>query len=188
MKVYCGVEVQLHAFFDLGIKWRWVVNFTPRPLYPPVKEPFDRRLGGSQSHSGRGGEERNSQPLSGLEPLIIQLATHRYTTELSLDLSTMSKMKSSLCLPQPSSTPWRRTGSVEAQLHAYFDLGTRWRRAVSFTDRPPHHPGKSPCHLSDRRMGGPQSRSGHGGVEKNSKLLPGPEPPTTQPAAQRVTF
>jgi hypothetical protein len=35
MKVYWGVEVQLHTFFDLGTRWRWVVSFTLKPLYPP---------------------------------------------------------------------------------------------------------------------------------------------------------
>jgi len=29
---------------------------------------LDRRLGGPQSRSGRGGEEKNSQPLPGIEP------------------------------------------------------------------------------------------------------------------------
>jgi hypothetical protein len=60
------VEVQLHAFFDLGTRWRWVVSFTPRPLYPQGKSPWytlDRRLGGPESRSGRGGEEKNFQPL-----------------------------------------------------------------------------------------------------------------------------
>jgi len=28
-----GVEVQLHCFFNLGARWRWVVSATPRPLY-----------------------------------------------------------------------------------------------------------------------------------------------------------
>jgi hypothetical protein len=32
------------------------------PLYP-----LDRRMGGSQSRSGRGGEKQNSQPLPGIE-------------------------------------------------------------------------------------------------------------------------
>jgi hypothetical protein len=32
--------------------------------------------------SGRGGEEKNSQPLPGLEPPVIQLVAQRYTTEL----------------------------------------------------------------------------------------------------------
>jgi hypothetical protein len=44
---------------------------------------MDRRMGGPQSRSGRGGEEINSQPLSGLEPPIIQPVAQRYTTELS---------------------------------------------------------------------------------------------------------
>jgi hypothetical protein len=40
----------------------------PRQLYPYGKKPWyplDRRLGGPQSSSGRGGEEKNSQPLNG---------------------------------------------------------------------------------------------------------------------------
>jgi hypothetical protein len=35
-----GTEVELHSFFDLGTRWRWVVSFTPWPLYPPGKEPL----------------------------------------------------------------------------------------------------------------------------------------------------
>jgi hypothetical protein len=45
--------------------------------------PLDRRLGGTQSRSRRGGEEKNSQPLPGLEPPIIQTVTQHYTIELS---------------------------------------------------------------------------------------------------------
>jgi hypothetical protein len=59
-----------HSFtsFYLGTRRRWVVSFTPRPLYPHGKIPWyplDRRLGGPQSRSGRGGEEKNSQPPAG---------------------------------------------------------------------------------------------------------------------------
>jgi hypothetical protein len=53
----------------------------PWPLYP--RYPLDRRLGGSQSRFGRGGEEKNYQPLPGLEPPIIQPVVQRYTTDLS---------------------------------------------------------------------------------------------------------
>jgi hypothetical protein len=48
-------------FLDLGTSWRWVVNFTPRPLHPRGKSPrypLNRRLGGPQSRSGRFGEEK----------------------------------------------------------------------------------------------------------------------------------
>jgi hypothetical protein len=43
------------SFLDLGISWRWVVNFMPLPFYPRGKRihyPLDRRLCGSQSRSG----------------------------------------------------------------------------------------------------------------------------------------
>jgi hypothetical protein len=49
----------------------------------------------------------------------------------------------------------------------------------------PH--GKSPWHPLDRRLGGPQSRSGRGGEEKNSQPLPELEPPIKPPIAQRYT-
>jgi hypothetical protein len=46
---------------DLGTGWRWMVSFTPLPLYPRGKSPrypLDRRLGWPQSQSGRRGEEK----------------------------------------------------------------------------------------------------------------------------------
>jgi hypothetical protein len=46
--------------------------------------PLDSRLGERQSRSGRGGEEKNSQPLPGLETQIIQPVAHRYATVLRL--------------------------------------------------------------------------------------------------------
>jgi hypothetical protein len=57
---------------------------TPAAL-PPGKSPWyplERRLGGLQSQSGRGGEEKNFQYLPGLEPPVIQSVAQRYTTEL----------------------------------------------------------------------------------------------------------
>jgi hypothetical protein len=89
MKAYCGSGSTAPSILDLGTRWRWVVRFTPQPLYPQGKYPWyalDRRLSGTQSRSGCGGEEKNSQLLPGLEPPIIQPATQRCTTELSRPL------------------------------------------------------------------------------------------------------
>jgi hypothetical protein len=63
-----------------------VISFTSWSLYSPGKSPwypFDRRLSGPQSRSGRGGEEKNSHPLPGLEPPTIQLVVQRFITKLS---------------------------------------------------------------------------------------------------------
>jgi hypothetical protein len=57
------VSGQLHAPADLSPG--------EEPLVPIGS--LDRRLDGSQSRSERGGEEKNSQSLPVLEPLIIQL-------------------------------------------------------------------------------------------------------------------
>jgi len=70
MKAYWRVEVQLNTFFELSLDGgEWSASclscFTHRvrALYP-----LDRRLGGPQSHYGHSGEEKNSQPLPGIEP------------------------------------------------------------------------------------------------------------------------
>jgi hypothetical protein len=61
MKTYWGSGGIVPRILDLGTRWReWSAS---RPLYPPAKSlrcPLDRRLGGPQSRSGRGGEEKNS--------------------------------------------------------------------------------------------------------------------------------
>jgi hypothetical protein len=50
------------------------------------------RLGGPQSCFGHCGEEKNSQPLSELEPPIIQPVAQRYTAEL-YQLTVQLRMK-----------------------------------------------------------------------------------------------
>jgi hypothetical protein len=65
-----------------------VVNFTPRPLYLLGKSPWnplDRRLGGTQSRSGHGGEEKTSQPLPGFEPPTIQPVVIYIDVEIHCD-------------------------------------------------------------------------------------------------------
>jgi hypothetical protein len=113
MKAYWGVNVQLHAFFNLGTRWRWVVSFTPRLLYPQRKSPLyplDRRLGGPQNRYGRGGEEKNSQPLPGLEPPIIQPVIQHYATELPRFLMwQITTLKMEAARPPK---PWYATTSL----------------------------------------------------------------------------
>jgi hypothetical protein len=71
MKTYWDSRVIAQCILDSGTRLRWVVSFTPWPLYPQGKSPWyplDRRLGWPQSRSWYGGEERNSQNLPGLQP------------------------------------------------------------------------------------------------------------------------
>jgi hypothetical protein len=47
MKMYRGMDVQIHVFFDLGTRRRRVASFTPQPLYSwgkSPRHPLDRRL------------------------------------------------------------------------------------------------------------------------------------------------
>jgi hypothetical protein len=81
MKAYWGSGGITPRILDLGTRWRRVVSFMPLPLYLQGKSPWyplERRLDGPQNRSGRGVEEKNSQPLPGLEPPIIQLVAQRY--------------------------------------------------------------------------------------------------------------
>jgi hypothetical protein len=63
-------------------------------LLPPRKSlwyPLDRRLGGPQRWFGRGGEEKNSQTVPGLEPPIIQpVAQHLYHSSIPVNLLSAS--------------------------------------------------------------------------------------------------
>jgi len=59
MKAYCGSGGLTPRILTLGTRWKWVVSFTPRTFYPWGKSTWyrlDRRLGGPQSQSRRGGE------------------------------------------------------------------------------------------------------------------------------------
>jgi hypothetical protein len=63
MKTYWGSGGIAPRALDLSTRWRWVVSFMPRPLYPRSKSSrflLNRRLGGPQSRSGRVGKEKIS--------------------------------------------------------------------------------------------------------------------------------
>jgi hypothetical protein len=40
MKAHRGKRgVQLYYFFNFGVRWRWVVEATPWPIYPRKRDP-----------------------------------------------------------------------------------------------------------------------------------------------------
>ena len=53
-KTQSKIQVQLYSFFNLGTRWGWVVNATPRRLYPRKETlcPFYKGLGGPQGLDG----------------------------------------------------------------------------------------------------------------------------------------
>jgi len=46
MKTYWGRGCTAQRFPNLGITWRWVASFTPRPLYPRDKSPHTHSIWG----------------------------------------------------------------------------------------------------------------------------------------------
>jgi len=77
MKEYWGSGCMTPHILNLGTRWRRVVSFTPRPLFP--RYPFDRTLRGPQNRPGRGGEEKKSQQF-----LCRELNPDRRTRTLSM--------------------------------------------------------------------------------------------------------
>jgi hypothetical protein len=74
---------------NLGIGWRWVVSFTPLPLYTQGKSPRyppHRRLDGPQSRAGYYRGEKNLLPFSGAEPRFLSY-TARYLVTILTKLS-----------------------------------------------------------------------------------------------------
>jgi hypothetical protein len=65
MKAYCGTEDIAPRILDLGTRWEWSAS-RPGHLTPRESHwyPLYKRLGGPQCWSGRGGEEKNSQPFN----------------------------------------------------------------------------------------------------------------------------
>jgi len=54
MKMVSETGVTAPRILNLGIRCRWVVSFTSRPLYP--RYPLDRKLDGPQRRSGHSGD------------------------------------------------------------------------------------------------------------------------------------
>jgi hypothetical protein len=89
------------TILDHGTRWRWVISFTPRLLYPWGKRPrypLDRRLGGPQSLSVRCGEEQNLAPAGtrarAVHPVAIPTPVkHRYWASPAANSAT--------CGPRP---------------------------------------------------------------------------------------
>jgi hypothetical protein len=97
------------------------------------------------------------------------------------------KVQLSVCL-WLSTTSWRRIG--EWRYSSTHSLTSARRGGDWSASRPGRFtPRKEPRYPLDRSLGGPQSRSGRGGEEKNSQPPPGIEPwaPIVQPVAQRYT-
>jgi hypothetical protein len=115
--------------------------------------------------------------LSLLGPNILLNTLYSYTHNLCSSLSVREqvshpckrKVELSLCLTKhyTMKTYWGSGGMAPR----IFKLGARWRWVASFKHRPLCSQGKSPRYALDRRLGGPESRCGHGDEDKISQPL-----------------
>jgi hypothetical protein len=122
-------------------------------------------------------KKRPSPPLHKVPTRSNKVSPRTFQTALVLDsrlartawsYKPRGKVKLSLCLTKHHATKaYRRSGGIAPRI--------LWSRH-SFTLRALYPQGKSPWYPLDRRLGGPQSRSGGGCEEKNSQPPPGIEP------------
>jgi hypothetical protein len=77
MEAQKGVEVQLYSFFNIGAKWGWAVNATPRPLNPQEKDavPTVQEAGWAAAPVWTG---RKILTLTEIHPRNLQSVSRRY--------------------------------------------------------------------------------------------------------------
>jgi hypothetical protein len=125
MKAYWGSESIAPHILNLATRWRWVVSFTPRPLYSQVKDtwyPLDRRLGGPQSRSERG----ISKYKAGIKPLHCNARyTECHVTEIrhwrDPKLKPL-KLKARISSGREHKTYWAHTNTLENILTCWLTL------------------------------------------------------------------
>jgi hypothetical protein len=131
-----------------------VVSFTPRSLYLQGNSPWypmDRRLGGPQSRSGRGGEEKNSE----FSCLLV---------------SPSARAMNTMNISDYSSVHTKAPFFWECIFSEITDCGRLHRNYGRFT------PVKDLSVPIELDAGWAPNRCGRGGKEKNSQPLPGIEP------------
>jgi hypothetical protein len=89
------------TILDIGTRWRWVVSFTPWPLYHQEKSnqyPLDRRLGGPQSRSRWCTVEKNVVALPRSESRPSSPSLYQLKYRASPRYNNNSVTKDSLCI------------------------------------------------------------------------------------------
>jgi hypothetical protein len=136
MKAYGGAQSTDPHILNYGTKWRWVVNITPRPIYPQY--PLNTRMGGRHGRSTHSWKRKSLTP-TGFERRTVQPVAY----SLHHKVHTRTGHAEPYGEYSYTSTP---------SLTSALDVGG-WStpRPGCFT------PGKEPLY---RRLGGPQGRSG----------------------------
>jgi len=74
-----AVDVYLYSFLNPGARWGWVVNVTPRQLYPCKRDPVStlQEAGWAPGPVWTGVKNLASPP--GFDPQTVQTVASRYT-------------------------------------------------------------------------------------------------------------
>ena len=84
MKTQRGVEVQLYSFFNLGTRWVWVVNATPRPPYPRAFDTILTIFSAVETKIVRSWKTKMNVHKPGILFYLVHEVVHFLSTSLSL--------------------------------------------------------------------------------------------------------
>jgi hypothetical protein len=152
---------------DFSNGWRWVVSFTPRPLYPRERSLCTHWIEvwvGARAGLDTVVKRKIPSPCRKTNPQssVRVSALYHWATrllKLSLCLNKHHTMKTYLLFNNaPSHKTYWGSGGIVPPIRK---LSTRWRRVVSLTPRP-----LRPLYLLYRRLGGTQIQSGRSGTDK----------------------
>jgi hypothetical protein len=118
MKTYRRSEVTAPLLPNFTTRWRWVVNFTPWPLFSrkELRYRLNWRLGRPLSRSGVFWRREHSLPLLGFEPWTVQLVDSRYAdwdTRYTRNVYTSSEISTQ------TATVCATEGSAQGYHHKY---------------------------------------------------------------------
>jgi hypothetical protein len=115
---------------NLGTRWRWVVSFTPRPLYSRRSPLYllDRSLGGPKSRPQRCAEKKNLASAGNRTPAV-QPVSRRYTDWATPVLYSCSVLLFSLAVRDCFSALFNRL-TVLTLWSYYSELCNHWVRVV----------------------------------------------------------
>jgi hypothetical protein len=135
-----GHEVYLYSFFNLGTRWGWVVNSTPRPLYPQETNPVPTVYEAGWALQPPG-QERKISPPPGFDPRTVQLYRLRYPSPCTF-IPTRTTHKLHVL------SQWKQDCVIHILTTSHLSSCTSQNSAIELHDRGEHLSSRITWHCS----------------------------------------
>jgi hypothetical protein len=126
------------SFLNLCTNWRWVVSFTPRPLYPRGKSHSNHwiRVGWTPEPIWTTWRSENSCPYrdSNSDPLIVQPVASRYPGSYPRSIWTNFLSEIKFDAPVLSSSDFREVSRTKRSLFLFPPYKVHFQRGINHFD------------------------------------------------------